>query len=117
MKTCSVGEMRHVVRVQWNLGIPTGMGGATDGWVDFVPPRRAKIEWLTGNERVIGPQLTPLRTAKITLRFFPGLTDEMRLVFEGRLLNIDSFTDFEERHRELILKCIEKVVTPSSSRD
>jgi SPP1 family predicted phage head-tail adaptor len=111
VKTCAVGEMRHVVRVQVNLGTPTGMGGTTDGWVDFVPRRRAKFQWLYGAEKIIGPQLQPIQTARFTMRFFPGLTTEMRLVFDGRHFNIDSFDDYEMRHRELLIKCIEKEPT------
>jgi head-tail adaptor len=42
-------------------------------------------------------------------RFHPGLTLETRLLFEGRTLQVQSVSDVDERHTEVVLLCVEVV--------
>jgi Phage head-tail joining protein len=42
-------------------------------------------------------------------RYHPGITLETQLVFEGRTFQVQSVTDVDERHIELVLMCVEVV--------
>jgi hypothetical protein len=42
-------------------------------------------------------------------RFHPGITLETRVLFEGRKLQVQSVTDVDERHQDLVLMCVEVV--------
>ncbi len=42
-------------------------------------------------------------------RFHPGITLETRIVFEGRSLQVQSISDVDERHVEMVLMCVEVV--------
>ncbi len=42
-------------------------------------------------------------------RYHPGITIETRLVFENRAFQVQSVTDVDERHTELVLMCVEVV--------
>ena len=42
-------------------------------------------------------------------RFHPGLTLETRLIFEGRTLRVQSVSDVDERHVEVMVLCVEVV--------
>ena len=42
-------------------------------------------------------------------RYHPGITLETQVHFEGRVLTVQSVTDVDERHVELLLTCVEVV--------
>jgi hypothetical protein len=42
-------------------------------------------------------------------RYHPGITLETQLQFEGRTFQVQSITDVDERHVELVLMCVEVV--------
>jgi hypothetical protein len=42
-------------------------------------------------------------------RYHPGITLETQVTFEGRTLQVQSITDVDERHLELVLLCVEVV--------
>jgi len=41
--------------------------------------------------------------------YHPGITLETQINFEGRTLQVQSVTDLDERHVELLLTCVEVV--------
>lgn len=42
-------------------------------------------------------------------RYHPGIQLDSQLHFEGRVFNVQSIADVDERHRELVLVCSEAV--------
>ena len=42
------------------------------------------------------------------MRYLPGITPDMRILYDGRTLFIESALDIDERHRELTIVCYEK---------
>jgi Phage head-tail joining protein len=50
-----------------------------------------------------------LATHWVRGRYHPGITNETRLLFEGRTLFVQSVTDVDERHLDLVLVCQEIV--------
>lgn len=51
---------------------------------------------------------------RIVLRYRPGVTSDMRIVFEGRIFEITSAPiNTQERNDEILLFCKEKIILPS----
>jgi SPP1 family predicted phage head-tail adaptor len=122
------GKMRHRVVVQM-LRAPSRDAAQLDPY--NAPPSPAKEEnwypvctrWaeikpLSGQEIFQGQQVRPDITHQIKMRWFkealtyvlkPGVDPKMRLVFEGRPLNVVSCVNIGERRRELDIRAIEQV--------
>lgn len=102
------GKLRHRVRVQVNRGVPDAAGEVQQAWVDFVPERWASITSLSGTAALIANQVNKDMLHEVSMRWFPGLTEEMRLVFKGRNLEIDSLNNVDERDIEWRMLAKEK---------
>lgn len=83
-----------------------------------VATRWASIAPLSGRELFMAQQIRADVTHRVKMRWFPdalsgqvkvGLKPKMRLVFQGRKLNVVSCIDVDELHVELDLLCIEEV--------
>jgi hypothetical protein len=46
-------------------------------------------------------------------RFHPGLTLETRLIFEGRTFQVQSISDVDERHQDVVVLAVEVVARGS----
>lgn len=44
---------------------------------------------------------------RVTFRYFPELSQRHQLVFQNRILEIQTVNDYQERHQWFILQCIE----------
>ena len=88
-----IGSYRHVVTLAdldqavvldpltWNCSVQSAAGQVIDGLASFI----------------------------VRGRFHGGITLETQIDFEGRTLQVQSVTDIDERHQELVLMCVEVV--------
>jgi len=81
------GTLRHRVTLQEPSDVPDGAGGFSRSWQD-VASLRADIQPAGGTERLHGLQLQWRVTHRVILRYRTGVTTAMRLVYNGRALNI-----------------------------
>jgi head-tail adaptor len=106
-----IGAYRHVVTVQApGLRVPDGDGGFTESWTDADPPTWAvNLAPATAGdgETAIAGTVLPTMTHLARGRYHPGVTTQARLVFEGRVLNILTVRNLEERNRTLEVVCTE----------
>lgn len=104
----SVGKLREYVAIEQPQETPDtdGLGGIAVFWVPFAfawaritPVAARTVRAADGNEHRV--------THKIRIRELPGLTQKMRVLFEGRTFQIRGVLDPEERDRFHDLLCEE----------
>ena len=83
-----------------------GAGGETVSW-ETLATLWARIEPLSGAERLMAERLEAAVTHRVTIRFREGVTHEMRFSIGSRLFGIRAIRDLEERHRYLETICEE----------
>lgn len=69
----------------------------------------AAVEPIRGREYVLLQNTQSELTTRIRIRYRPGIETSMRVLYGGRVFDIQSVIDPEERHVELQLMCVEKV--------
>lgn len=68
----------------------------------------AFVSPMSGREYEESQKLRAETTYKISTRFFPGITPQMRILYENREFEIVSVLDTNERHTELQIVAAEK---------
>lgn len=96
------GEMNRRITLRTVTRTPDGGGGYTETPVDS-PPTWAKIEPLQGDEQLQAMQTGMVRPHRFTIRYRAGLTGATRIVYEGRVFDVRSVVDTDERHEELVI--------------
>ena len=103
------GKLRHRVELQKASFIVDDLGYHLEEW-ETVATAWAAIEPLKGEEHWQAASVQATTTHRVTMRP-PGVAvhPSNRLVFNGRIFEIEAVLDIEERGRELQLMCVEKV--------
>ena len=103
------GTLRHRVTLQEFVEIVDEYGTPIgEGWEDIATVWAA-VEPITGREYIELHNTQSELSHKVTMRYRPGVTPANRLLFNGRQFDIQSVLNLEERNRELVLMCKEKV--------
>lgn len=101
------GKLRHRVTLQEfveqvdEYGTPIG-----SGWQD-VCTVWAAVEPIQGREYILLQNTQSELTTRVRIRYRPGIKPSMRVLYGGRVFDIQSVIDLEERHIELQLMCKE----------
>jgi SPP1 family predicted phage head-tail adaptor len=83
------GRYRHRVTIQQQIEIRDGEdGGVNVAWVAFVVGVPAEVLTGPGREPVAANAEQAEITARINLRWFPGLTAKMRILWDDHVFNI-----------------------------
>jgi len=104
--TIQAGKLRHTIIIQQQQGRDS-TGAPTSAWTDFAKDVRASVEPLQGREYLAASGQQAEVTTRFRLRYIPGVTAAMRVVFEGRIFNIVTPIDPNMLHRELLLMTVE----------
>jgi SPP1 family predicted phage head-tail adaptor len=96
------------VTIQELVRADDGYGGTVETWQNIATVWAA-IEPLRGNERYTAQQVQTELSHKVTIRYRSEVKPQMRLVYKGRIFEIEAAIDVEERHRWLELLCSEVV--------
>jgi head-tail adaptor len=106
-----VGTYRHRVSLENPTGnVPDGDGGFTNGYAPLDPPVvDASIQAASARdlERVTAGTVLATATHLVRMRFHPGVTVLTRLTFKGRVFEVQSVQNVDERDIALILICAE----------
>lgn len=113
MSIVGIGQYRHVIAIA-NPGIPVsdGEGGYTEAWEPATPPTvYASIESASQRdlERITGGAVLTTATHLIRTRYHAGISTASRLTFRGRVFEVQSVQDVDERQIALLLICAEVV--------
>ncbi len=114
----SAGILRSLLEVQQRTETRDDHGQAIPTFTTEFK-RRARIEPLSGLERIEAERTTGNVTHKITIRYYAGLTPEYRLLEDRapakRIFNIVSVFDPDERRRDMVIMAKEDVVLTATA--
>jgi SPP1 family predicted phage head-tail adaptor len=104
------GTLRHTVRIEASVPVRQPGGDRKPEWRTI--PRGsgvpASVESLSGGEQQNGTQQQAIATTEIKLRYRDDVKPEMRIIHDGRTLNIVRAFDPTGRRRELWCHCKEQ---------
>lgn len=101
------GLLRHQVDIQSMTSTSDGMGGWTEEWATLSTVRAA-IWPKRMVEQVEGEKRTANITHQVRVRYLDGIDEVCRVVFGGRIFEVISVINPEERNKYLDLMCEEK---------
>ena len=84
--------------------------GYADSWADTATVW-ARIEPLSGRERLAAQRIEDTVTHRVTIRYRSGVSARQRIAFGVRVFNIRAVLDVDERNEWLELLCEEGVAT------
>jgi phage head-tail adaptor, putative, SPP1 family len=112
------GSLRHRIRIERKQESRNDFGETTWAWVPFTPWIPASIEPLQGREFFAAQQVQGALSARIRIRYVPGVRTSMRAVHEievgagspsvARYYNIEAVLNLNERNREIHLMCSQR---------
>ncbi|MEY9096281.1 phage head closure protein [Paenibacillus sp. RC84] len=101
------GALRHRITLQKKETGSDDEGLPLVNWIDFASVSAA-IEPLRGREYFAAAAANAESTIKVRIRYRQGVTADMRVLYNGRILEVQSPPiDPFERHKELHLMCKE----------
>lgn len=103
-----IGTLRHRVTIEDFTVVQDAFGEEVKTWQTFAT-RWGSVEPLRGRERWNAQQVHAEVTHRVTMRWLSGLSPTMRVVHDGRNLDIDSIINPDERREMVELMCIERV--------
>ncbi len=102
-----IGDLRHRITFQSERKVADTYRGHTSTW-DDVATVWAKVEPVSGREYYYSHQLKNVISHKITVRHRDDITAELRIVFEKRIMKIESLVNLQEQERFIEIRCIEE---------
>ncbi|MEN3132503.1 phage head closure protein [Bacillus albus] len=81
-------------------------GNPIEKWED-VATVWAAVKPLRGREFWQAASVNAENTIRVEIRYRKGITNNMRILYGNRLLDINSVIDVEEKHRDMHLMCKE----------
>ena len=111
-KCCDItpGMLRHTATVQRASLSVNGSGGRAKTWATLLTIRCAVVN-KGGLERVTADRVDASRRVEFTCRYFAGLLEGDRIVFNGLAHNIRYIDNVEYANRWMIVNCDQGVAT------
>lgn len=83
------GKLKHRITIQRKTPGRDASGGELTTWDTFATPY-ASVEPLQGREYNSASGEQAVATTRFRVRYLPGVTSSMRVLFEGRVFNLVS---------------------------
>lgn len=100
------GPMRHRITLQQRSLTADSFGQPLETWSD-VTTAWAEIRPLRSKEAELAKQVYPTATHKVFMRYVAAVGSDWRVVFKGRVFNINEVLNVNAIGRELRLICSE----------
>ena len=104
----NAGELNHRIDIQSVTDTPDEQGANVQTWAT-VKTRWAKVEPLSGRELYNAQQVKSDVTHKICIRYYEGLTANMRFKWGDRIFNISSLINPDSQRVEHECLCREDI--------
>jgi SPP1 family predicted phage head-tail adaptor len=101
------GRLRERITIQQATEVRNRLGETTQTWDTYVE-RWASVEGLSGREVLLSGQQQTEVTHRVRLRYVDGLSQQMRILWRGRVLEITSLLEHSNRTEHELL-CVEDV--------
>ncbi len=102
-------RLRHAVRIDTPGSVMNAYGELVPGWVTFADNVRASVEPVSARERLAAGANAPAQDTRIVMRYRAGVTEQMRVVYNGVEYAIHGVIDVGEQRRMLELDCTKGV--------
>ena len=105
------GRLRHRVQIQEASETRDAYGGVTTTWTTVGTVYAAIVPMHQvgqGRERLEADRIQSEVTHRITTRFRGDVTPKHRILFEGRVFELERVANVDERDRELSILAIER---------
>ena len=96
------GKLDQRVTLEQLVAIGDSWGGIVEAWAPLMSVWAA-VEPLVGREYLAAQAAQSEVTARVTMRYRPGITAQDRVIHEGTIYNIVSVIDVRSQGRELVL--------------
>ncbi len=107
--TVQAGRFRHRVTIQKKTVGQDSTGGITETWSKFADNIPAAIDVGGGGEAVASQQVAAKSNAEISIRWRPGVTTTMRVLYNGEVFNIEEVVpDSSTGRKVLTLVCVRR---------
>ena len=103
------GKLRHRIKILKAVDQRGATFGEAKLAYETVAIVRAAVIPLAGKEFWGAAQTEAGISHRIEIRYLPGITPKHRIEFNGRIFEIVSVLNLEERNREIHLMCWEKI--------
>jgi len=103
-----IAELDKRITIEQNSRISDGQGGYLESWTTFATVW-AKVKPVNQKERYFSQQIQPVTTHKITIRKLDGVNSQMRISFEGRIMQINGQITADEKDFYNLIDAIEGV--------
>lgn len=103
------GKLRKLITIQQPVTTQTGTGNPRPSWANFPGAVNIYAEVIEagGREQLQAGQVNPQQPISVRIRYVPGITPKMRVLYSARVFEIMTVTNVVERNRELDLACLE----------
>lgn len=102
------GELNRRITIQQPTVAKDQYKRVTTGWVDFKTVWAA-VEPLNGREYIQAQNTNAEITVRFRIRYLPDVTNAMRVLYDGRVFNLNSPPiDLRGAHEEMHLMCVEE---------
>lgn len=101
------GRLRERITIQNASETRNAMGETTQAWGTFAE-RWASVQGISSREFLLSGQQQTEITHRVRLRYVDGLTSTMRVLWRGRVLEIASLLEHNNRSEHEML-CTERV--------
>jgi SPP1 family predicted phage head-tail adaptor len=110
MKCCDLtsSKLRNSIAIQRETSTTDSVGGLVNTWATLTTVY-AYIKPVSGSESVYSSRIDSSITHKIYIRYLATVSPKQRVNYNGRLMNIKSVLNLEERNKWLELHCVEGV--------
>lgn len=100
------GRLRHRVSIQQRVEARNGYGELIATWSTLATVW-GSVEPIRGREFFEAEQVQSEISTRVRIRYYDGITAQMRVLFGSRKLQILAVIDVNERHKEMQLMCKE----------
>ncbi len=101
------GRKRHRITIQQATTAPDAAGQPIPTWTTYLADYPVAIDQVTGGETLRGRQVSAQAMLVFSGRWYPGVTTQMRVVYDSRTLGIVRASDPYGDRRELRIECKE----------
>ena len=107
----NIGQLRHYITIQEETATARNdYNETTETWGTLTDGQIwARVESLAGQELIEARQVHGNVSHKVTARWLDGVERQMRVVHDGRVFNIESVLNVEERDWIMVIYATEAV--------
>lgn len=100
----AAARLNDFITLQNNIKVRTASGAELPTWLSLATVR-AEVIYLKGAERLQGAALAVVAPVQVLTYYRADITEESRILHEGRTLEIVQKTPYDRKKRFMLLQC------------